>query len=43
VEVQKVTEGQMDEWKAKYPEAFNRPYDPAQGVCLAGWLEGGEL
>jgi anaerobic selenocysteine-containing dehydrogenase len=43
VEVEKVTEAQMNEWKAKYPEAFNRPYDPAQGVCLAGWLEGGEL
>ena len=43
VEVEKVTEAQMNEWKEKYPEAFNRPYDPAQGVCLAGWLEEGEL
>ena len=32
----------MEAWKQEYPEAFNRPYDPAQGVCLAGWLEGGE-
>jgi trimethylamine-N-oxide reductase (cytochrome c) len=43
VEVEKVTEAMMKEWKAQYPDAFNRSYDPAQGVCLAGWLEGGEL
>jgi trimethylamine-N-oxide reductase (cytochrome c) len=39
VEVEKVTEAMMEAWKREYPEAFNRPYDPAQGVCLAGWLE----
>jgi trimethylamine-N-oxide reductase (cytochrome c) len=43
VEVERVTEAQMNEWKAQYPDAFNRAYDPAQGVCLAGWLEGEEL
>ena len=43
VEVEKVTEAQMNEWKAQYPDAFNRAYDPAQGLCLAGWLEGEEL
>jgi trimethylamine-N-oxide reductase (cytochrome c) len=38
VEVEKVTEAQMSEWKAQYPDAFARAIDPAQGVCLAGWL-----
>jgi trimethylamine-N-oxide reductase (cytochrome c) len=38
VEVEKVTPEMMDEWKKQYPEAFNRAIDPAQGVCLAGWL-----
>ena len=43
VEVEKVTPEMMDEWKKDYPEAFARTIDPAQGVCLAGWLEGEEL
>jgi hypothetical protein len=43
VEVKKVTEDQMEEWKQKYPDAFARPFDSAQGVCLAGWLEGGKV
>ena len=43
VEVEKVTPEMMDEWKKQYPEAFARTIDPAQGVCLAGWLEGEEL
>ena len=38
VEVEKVTPEMMDEWKKQYPDAFNRAYDPAQGLCLAGWL-----
>jgi hypothetical protein len=38
VEVEKVTPQMMDEWKEQYPDAFNRTIDPAQGVCLAGWL-----
>ena len=38
VEVEKVTPEMMDEWKKQYPDAFNRAIDPAQGVCLAGWL-----
>ena len=43
IEVEKVTPEMMDEWKKQYPEAFARTIDPAQGVCLAGWLEGEEL
>ena len=38
VEVEKVTPEMMQEWKKQYPDAFNRAIDPAQGVCLAGWL-----
>ena len=38
VGVDKVTDDEMAEWKAKYPEAFNRKVDIACGVCLDGWL-----
>ncbi len=38
VEVQKVTDEEMDGWKKQYPEAFARKIDKACGVCLDGWL-----
>ena len=38
VEAGKVTDAEMGEWKAKYPEAFGRKVDEACGVCLDGWL-----
>jgi len=38
VEVQKVTDEEMAEWKKKYPEAFARKIDKATGVCLESWL-----
>ena len=38
VEVEKVTDEEMAEWKRKYPEAFARKVDHATGVCLDGWL-----
>jgi anaerobic selenocysteine-containing dehydrogenase len=41
VEVERVTEAHMDEWKKRYPDVFSRAYDSAAGVCLAGWLEAG--
>jgi trimethylamine-N-oxide reductase (cytochrome c) len=34
----KVTDAEMDEWRRRYPEAFARKVDEAQGVCLEGWL-----
>jgi trimethylamine-N-oxide reductase (cytochrome c) len=40
-EVDKVTEAQMEEWKNKYPEAFEREYDPASGLRFNAWVEGG--
>ena len=41
VEVEKVTMGQMEEWKKQYPEAFEREYDPASGLRFNAWVEGG--
>ncbi len=41
VEVEKVTLGQMEEWEKKYPEAFEREYDPASGLRFNAWVEGG--
>ena len=38
VAVDKVSDNEMAEWKAKYPEAFSRKIDEACGVCLDGWL-----
>ena len=38
VEVQKVTDQELEDWKKKYPEAFARKVDEACGVCLEGWL-----
>ncbi len=40
VEVEKVTMAQMDEWQKKYPEAFEREYDPASGLRFNAWVEG---
>lgn len=40
VEIEKVTGNQMDEWRANYPEAFARDYDPAYGPFFTGWVEG---
>lgn len=41
VEVEKVTSAQMEEWKSKYPAAFNRPYDPGSGLRFDAWVEDG--
>ena len=38
VEVQMVTDEEMEHWKRDYPEAFARKVDKAAGVCLAGWM-----
>lgn len=35
VEVEKAD---LEELKRKYPEAFNRPYDPAFGLCYETWV-----
>jgi hypothetical protein len=28
----------MGEWRDKYPDAFERPYDPASGLCFSAVL-----
>ena len=40
VEVEKVTEAQMEEWKRQYPAAFQREYEPASGLRFDAWIEG---
>lgn len=42
-QVEKLTGTMMDEWRAKYPEAFKRDYDPAYGPLFSGWVEKGEV
>jgi molybdopterin guanine dinucleotide-containing S/N-oxide reductase-like protein len=41
VEVEKVSMDEMEEWRKKYPEAFEREYDPASGLRFNAWVEGG--
>jgi trimethylamine-N-oxide reductase (cytochrome c) len=38
VEIEKLEDSEMTEWKTKYPEAFARKIDDAAGVCLDGWM-----
>ena len=40
--VEKVTDEEMEGWKRDYPEAFAREVHPDAGVCLNGWLIGGD-
>jgi anaerobic selenocysteine-containing dehydrogenase len=39
VEVEKLDMKQMQNWREKYPEAFEREYDPASGLRFGGWVE----
>jgi len=41
VELAKVTMEEMEEWRRKYPEAFEREYEPASGLRFNAWIEGG--
>ena len=40
-DVERVSMAQMEEWMAKYPEAFAREYDPASGLRFNGWITEG--
>ena len=40
VEVEKLDMAQMEEWRDKYPEAFDREYDPASGLRFNAWIDG---
>ena len=37
VNIAKVTDEEMENWKKEYPDAFARPIDYACGTCLASW------
>ncbi|NLV49136.1 MAG: molybdopterin-dependent oxidoreductase [Clostridiales bacterium] len=39
VQVEKVTDEEMEDLKRRFPDAFARKVDEACGVCLEGWLE----
>jgi trimethylamine-N-oxide reductase (cytochrome c) len=41
VEVTKLSMAEWEEWRNKYPEAFERDYDPAAGLRFDSWVEGG--
>lgn len=38
VEASKVTDFEMNQWKADYPDAFARDYDPATGINFKTWV-----
>jgi anaerobic selenocysteine-containing dehydrogenase len=42
VQCARVTGQEWDEWRRDYPEAFKRKYDPAAGLRMDAWVEGGE-
>jgi molybdopterin guanine dinucleotide-containing S/N-oxide reductase-like protein len=42
VEVTKLPGDLMDKWRKEYPEAFEREYDAASGLCFDGWVTGGK-
>ena len=42
-DVQKVTEEDWADWKKRAPQAFERKFDPAFGVCMEGWLKDYEM
>jgi trimethylamine-N-oxide reductase (cytochrome c) len=39
VEVEKVSDAQMKEWREQYSEAFERAYDPASGLLFDAWVK----
>ena len=38
VEVERVTDEDLARWRAINPRAFEKPYDPAAGLCMESWL-----
>jgi len=41
VDIAKVTGDEMDGWRKAYPEAFAKNYDPACGLVVEAFMEGG--
>ncbi|MFC1869621.1 molybdopterin-dependent oxidoreductase, partial [Thermodesulfobacteriota bacterium] len=42
VEVEKLRDEEMEQWKRDYPEAFEREYHPDSGICFNAWVEEGD-
>jgi trimethylamine-N-oxide reductase (cytochrome c) len=43
VDVQKLAQSEMEQWRERYPDAFERDYDPAYGLLFNAWVaKGGE-
>jgi len=40
VEVEKLEQAELDQWKRDYPEAFARDFDPGSGITRDAWVEG---
>ncbi|MBQ9044234.1 MAG: molybdopterin-dependent oxidoreductase, partial [Eggerthellaceae bacterium] len=38
IDVAKLEDAEMDQWKAEYPDAFARDYDPEIGINYASWV-----
>lgn len=38
VQIEKVSDEEMEQWRQKYPDSFGRTVDEACGVCLDGWM-----
>jgi trimethylamine-N-oxide reductase (cytochrome c) len=41
VEVSPLPPGLMEQWRREYPDAFERPYDPAAGLRFEAWVTKG--
>jgi trimethylamine-N-oxide reductase (cytochrome c) len=42
VEVERLSMAEMDRWRRDYAEAFEKEYDPASGLRVNAWIEGGD-
>jgi hypothetical protein len=41
VQLEKVSMTRMEDWRTRYPEAYEREYDPIVGLRFNAWVEGG--
>ncbi|MBN1189679.1 MAG: molybdopterin-dependent oxidoreductase [Dehalococcoidales bacterium] len=39
VQVEKLSQTEMEEWRRNYPEAFSRDYNPSSGLRFNAWVE----
>jgi trimethylamine-N-oxide reductase (cytochrome c) len=43
VEVEKLSDKELEQWKREYPEAFKREMHPDSGLCYDTWVEKGDV